>query len=197
MKRKVINKFLKNYKIPFSRILLILFYVLINFIKIHAQNNSYLNYKFQALDNSQIDISKLGNKKMIIVPFDASNPNRQQLLQLDSLFRKNKSLLNVIAIPSLDFGNALNEGRLKKLLYDTLNLSILIAKISSVKKISGANQQPIMQWLTDKNLNGHFDIDISNPGEIFIISENGKLFARISSTIDINYIKKIINKKVD
>lgn len=175
----------------------ILFFAVIS----NAQNNTVYQLSFDALNNSQgkIAASSFQGKKVLITVFDAGNPDRNLLLSLDTLCRQNKNSLVVIAIPAADYTAAVkNAISLKKLVTDTLMLSYPVASISKSKKKAGAAQHSLLAWLTNKNQNNHFDADIDKPGEMFVLSEKGKLFARIKEPIPVNgkIMRKLLAQQV-
>jgi hypothetical protein len=47
------------------------------------------------------------------------------------------------------------------------------------RKSSGASQSVLMQWLTDKTKNMHFNMDASGIGHKFFIAGTGQLFASL------------------
>jgi glutathione peroxidase-family protein len=42
--------------------------------------------------------------------------------------------------------------------------------------INGENQHPLFKWLTHLNKNTHFDRDVEETGQLFIISKKGTLY---------------------
>ena len=87
---------------------------------------------------------------------------------------------------------------MKKLIYDTLKLSYPVTAVSKAKKTDGVAQHSLLAWLTNINQNAHFDVDIDKVGEMFVLSENGKLFARLKEPIPANGkdMKKILMQQV-
>jgi glutathione peroxidase-family protein len=135
--------------------------------------------EFKSLNNQNIKMSDLQGKQIVIVEFDALNPDRQQLLSLDSLSKQNDTAIGVIAIPVQHSGDEVNKNNLKKLLQDTLRLSFIISDIGFAKKSSQSKQHPILKWATHVGLNKHFNNDVSEDGEIFVFSRTGILYARL------------------
>ncbi len=152
------------------------------------QNSPVSLYQLQLndVDGGLISMSSFKGKKIIVAEYDASKPDRNQLLALDTLYKKNKNNLTVIAVPVTDFGSTASEGDIKKLWKDTLQLSYVITKVSKVKKSNGNSQHKLFRWITNKTENGHFDYDVDNDGEMFMISETGALFAFIHKKINLN-----------
>jgi glutathione peroxidase len=150
------------------------------------------------IDQQPINLAAFKNKKIVVAIVDAGKPNREQLLSLDSLYQQNASSLAVIVVPVNDFNGALPEQQLKNLLFDTLKLSYPVTEIGRAQKKQGANQYPLLQWLTHRLQNGHFDQDIEEAGQLYVINESGVLYATLRrfGLPNGNVVKNIIAKQV-
>jgi glutathione peroxidase len=181
----------------FMKSIIIMLISVVTVFAAKAQSNLY-TLSFEDLDGTQINMSDYRGKKIIIVEYDAANPDRKQLLSLDSLYKNNISSLVVIAIPVSDFGSNPANAAIKKLWRDTLKLSYTVTKISKAKKATGAAQHKLLRWVTGKDMNNHFDTDIDNDGELFVISEQGRLFANLKNKPDMMgwVMKNILNQHV-
>lgn len=138
---------------------------------------------FKSLDKEDISMSSYKGKKILIVEFNAGNPDRRQLRALDTLFRQIKTYLVVVAVPVEDFGTAMPEKSLVKLLRDSLGLGYPVAAVSKAKKNKGTDQHTLLQWLTDKANNKHFDTDVEEDGQMYLVSETGVLYASVKKSI--------------
>jgi glutathione peroxidase-family protein len=136
--------------------------------------------QFKSINNIPINMSDYQNKHIVVVEFDASNPDRDVLLSLDSMYKKDKENIKIIAVPCLDFGYTTNIENMRKLLLDTLNLSFTITDTGYAKKQATSNQHILMKWITSQSENGHVDNDITESGQIFIISSKGLLYGSLS-----------------
>src|SRR3954463_16402462 len=85
--------------------------------------------RFKSIDNNRIDMSDFQGKQIVVVEFDALNPDRQQLLSLDSLARLNDTTIQVIGIPVQDAEIQVSKSDFKRLIQDTLGLSFIISDI--------------------------------------------------------------------
>jgi hypothetical protein len=53
-----------------------------------------------------------------------------------------------------------------------------------------------MKWLTNKNENGHFDLDVRGPGQKFFVNEQGKLYSVLGQmSLSSPFINKIVNAR--
>jgi glutathione peroxidase-family protein len=151
-----------------------------------GQINTLYPLKFKAIDKGNIHMNDYKGKKVIVVVCDAVEPDQQQLLSLDSLYKKNKKTLVVIAIPVEDFHSNAEAKKLKKLLLQQLNISFPITAISKAKKNTGNAQHELLQWLTNKESNKKMDKDVQYDGEIFVLNEKGNLYARLNQKLNVN-----------
>jgi glutathione peroxidase-family protein len=161
----------------------ILFILVFSFclIKGHSQDNLY-DLTFQSIDGSSLSMNDLKTKKVIVVLYDAINPDRSYLRSLDSLYKRNTTRLAVIAVPATDFNEVDSQDYVKRLWLDTLKLGFWITVPAKVKKGNGTAQHELMQWLTDVTKNKTFNNDIKVPGEMFVIDNNGRLYASLQQT---------------
>jgi len=156
-----------------SLTILLLYNLLCLHFTISAQSISTVN--FVGLNGSKINLGSYCGKKIIIIAFDAGNPDKKQLKSFDTLYRKSNKNIVVIGIPVNDFGSPMPTIALLSLLKDSLNISYPIAAISKGKK--GVGQHPLMRWLTTLSKTNHFNnIDLEKAGEVFLISTHGVLY---------------------
>jgi glutathione peroxidase len=152
----------------------------------------------KGIDQQPINLAAFKGKKILIAIIDAGKPNREQLLSLDSLYRQNTGSLAVIAVPVNDFNGTLPQQQLKGLLFDTLKLSFPVTEIGGAQKKQGASQYPLLQWLTHRLQNGHFDQDVEEANQLYVINESGVLYATLRrfGLPNGNVVKNIIAKQV-
>ncbi|WP_157576811.1 hypothetical protein [Asinibacterium sp. OR53] len=140
-------------------------------------NSSLYQLSCKGIDHQLINLAAFKGRKILIAVIDAGKLNRTQLLSLDSL--QHSGPVAVIAVPVTDFNGALPEVQLRSLLQDSLKLSFPVTEISKAQKKQGSGQTPLLGWLTHRLQNGHFDQDIEEAGQLFVISESGVLYATL------------------
>ncbi|THU30763.1 hypothetical protein FAM09_29630 [Niastella caeni] len=160
----------------------IIFSVLLSMQVMGAFCQDFYSLSFKDSQNNSVSLQSFSGKKIVIAVFDAAHPNEEFLKKLDTLYRNNSSTLQVIAVPLLDFGKAISNDRLTAL-YNRLQLVFIISQPGNGKKVSGGEQQSILQWVTNKSANKHFDNDVEEPGQLFVIDETGNLFAVMKSKV--------------
>jgi len=121
--------------------------------------------------------------KIIIATLDASNLNPTYMLSLDTFYRKVMSSAVVIAIPVNDFGIPVDTSYLVRLI-DSLHISYPVTMISKGKR--GVGQHPLMTWVTTNSIKNHFNINLQQPGQVFIISTTGVLYGELPPYVPLN-----------
>jgi glutathione peroxidase len=151
-------------------LLLIKVLILIQFT--NAQN--YQQLSFTTIDGENFSLSFYSGKKVLFVIAPLSQTD-SGFVQLQSFVSRYHDTVKVIAIPSFEEGYQASNATTLKALYN--NTGIVLSEGMYTKKSSGANQSPLMKWLTDKNRNYHYDMDAQGIGQKFFVSEKGSLFA--------------------
>lgn len=159
------------------------------------QGSSIYSITFKSLDNLQLDMAAYQGKKILIAEFNGADPDLGLLTYLDSLERSD-NLLQVIAIPALDFGNAIDEQALKNLQFSS-RLSIVLAKPGYVKKNKSVNQHPLLKWLTTAEENTCFDYDAATENQLFLVSKKGTLYGIVNKGTSRETMDFVITKPYD
>lgn len=141
------------------------------------------------LNGTTLNMNALSGKKIVVVEFDAATYDKAQLLTLDSLQRGNVNI-QVIAVPAKDFSEVSVQS--VQTLVTSLNVLFVVTQPGYVKKSAGSNQHPIFQWLTHASANTHFDNDADQPGQIYIISEKGEVYAVLRSGTNNSLLKRLV-----
>lgn len=164
-------------------------YLILNF------DNSIYELSFENTAGETINMVSYKGKKIIVTVCRTDTPNQTFLTGLKELSIKNQRKLEVILIPVSGLGETQPNPKLDSLLLDSLRLPFIVSRISAGKKTDGVAQHPLLKWLTDKSENGHFDNDLQNENRLFVINENGKLYADLSGEIDLDgeFVNNIIN----
>lgn len=140
---------------------------------VNAQNPYSIS--FQNISGQPINMSEYAGKKILIIVLDASAPDTTQLQMLDSFYVANNPALSIIALPADDFGIPPDDSTLSVYLTNQLGLHYVIAQTGTAEKNSD-NQQVLLKWLTHVSDNMHFDNDITEGGQIYLIDERGILY---------------------
>jgi len=124
-----------------------------------------------------------GKKLLIITLPTVQNSSNDLLLHdLDSLGLANADSLIIIATPSYEDGyTPANKSALTTWYRSILNSNIVITDGLYTRKTSGTQQHPLFKWLTDKEKNGHFDLDVTGTRNKFFIWTDGELTGVLSA----------------
>lgn len=153
-----------------------------------VNNSDLFQIYFKSHNKGIINMSAYSGKQILIAVVNASTSDNQFLKSLDTLSRSRKGQLVVIAIPVMDYGINLTKTDMILKLTDSLLLSYVIAD-TSYSKSNLHTVHPLINWLTKKELNKHFDGEIKQDGEIFIINSSGVLYAKLNKRISPTGIK--------
>lgn len=151
--------------------------------------------RFPDYNGTQINMSSYRSKKIIITAFNGKSPDISFLRYLNQLQSKYPSV-QIIAIPATDFSGLDNLQQLSKL-KDTEKLRFIIGKPSLVQQKNTKQQHPLFQWLTQKEQNTHFNIDVESTELLYLVSTKGTLYAVLDKMTTSDVLEKTLNQKVD
>lgn len=150
------------------------FAVCLLLVSSHSGDSLY-NIKLKSIDGSPIQLNQYRGKKLlfIILPVSAHDTT----ISMDDIVKlqtKYKSSVVFIGIPPNDaeYGTK-DPGELRRLYKSAPDL--VVTESMKVKK--GAGQSLLFQWLTNKNMNRHFDHDAEGVGSKYFVDESGELYA--------------------
>lgn len=148
-------------------------------------------YSFSApkIEGGSQQLNAYQNKMILIITLPVQQtPGNDSLLQsIDSLRAANASILQIIAVPSYEDGfTPAMKSSLQTWYRSKLNSAIVITDGLYTRQTSGSQQHPLFFWLTDKDKNGHFDIDVSGPKMKFFIWTDGMLTGVLGSQTKLN-----------
>lgn len=139
--------------------------------------SSLYQLSFPSIESGQtIDMVTYQGKKVIVAVCSTKEPDLGLLRGLDSLLQNNKDKLAIIVVPVSDF-NKSTAGKSIKGQWNISRANYNIAAESTGRKLNGATQHPLLRWVTDVSQNKHFQHDVKESGDLFVISETGRLFA--------------------
>jgi glutathione peroxidase-family protein len=152
---------------------------------LNAQSSVY-QQQIQDKNGKNISISSIAGKKILIALCSVYSPDVVRLKVLDKLNKSNAANLQVIVVPLVDIDSPSSGLTVRSPILDTMATSFIVCKAGGGKKNNGANQIPILKWLTNKSGNVHLDVDLQNSNQMFVVGENGILYAELFGTDDIS-----------
>jgi glutathione peroxidase len=141
------------------------------------QTEGIYDLTLTGIDGNKIELSQFKGKKLlfILLPLSAQDTT-VSINDIASLQRKYQSSLVIIGIPSEEAGYQTQDAANLKKRYNDAGTNIIITEGMKVKK--GAGQSLLLQWLTSKDKNHHFDQDVQQKvGSKFFVDETGELYA--------------------
>lgn len=140
--------------------------------------DSIYDITITTIDGNKIELSQFKGKKLLIMLLPLSSQDATvSVKDIARLQAKYQSSLVVIGIPSEEAGYKMQDADKLKNIYRAANANIIITEGMKVKK--GTEQVSLFQWLTNKDMNHHFDLDVRGVGSKFFVDEEGELYAVI------------------
>ena len=161
------------------------FVVALLFWSFWTTENIY-TFSVDAIDGRIIQLQNYKGKKMLflVIPFSGTDTtiSAGEIAALQTMHPD----VTVFAVPPEDLGYVDEDQPKLKSLFRSFSSNFILTESMNVKKASGAKQSPILQWLTDKNKNRHFDNDVRGIGQKFFVDERGELYAVIGPEIKLS-----------
>jgi glutathione peroxidase len=141
-------------------------------------------YSLQATANNGelISFEIFRNKKVLLVNLASECGYTPQYNELENLHQRYKNRVSVIGFPSNDFGGQ-EPGDDKEIeQFCRLNFGVTFPLFHK-DHVSGANKQPVYQWLTDPGRNGWNNHEPSWNFCKYLVTEQGNLANIFSSAV--------------
>ena len=162
------------------------------YMSVNAQ--SIFSQSLNNIDGNSIELNSLSDKRimLIVLPLNAGDTIVEQII---SFAQANKEILHVIGILSNEDGYTLSRKQEVKELYKDSDITLT----DGLNTRKGAGQSEIMQWLTDRKKNLHFDMNCKGIGHKYFVSPKGTLYSVIGPELSLNApaIQRILNASVN
>jgi len=170
----------------------ILLFFLIFSIQVNAQTG--FQFTLKKIQTDSIYSFPAGNKKILIVTCNTNNMDWDFLHGIDSLLYSSNNNVDVVLLPLMDFGKVVSDSVFVKLVNVDHQFNFFVSDYLFGRKIYGDKQSYITKWLTDVKLNGHFNIDITEAGQMFLLDERGLLFGVFRKSTPLFILNKAFTK---
>jgi len=150
------------------------FFASLLFLGFQLHSQSFSQISFKTLSGDTVLMPSLVGKKTLffLVPLDQGDVHYSQLQAFKNRY---EDTIRIVGIPSIEDGfQSMNSSSIQSL-YN--GMGIVLAEGMYTKKSSNSNQSALMKWLTNKNQNLHFDMEVGGVGHKFFVDEKGRLFA--------------------
>lgn len=170
------------------------FFVFILFYsgQILAQSGIY-GFDVQTDKGNTISLSAYKGKKMLIAVIGTDVLQKKDAISyLDSLQTSNPKVA-VIVIPANDVNDTLANAATVNTL-QTASDKVIVAGIVAARKDKASNQNPLLQWLTHADKNGHFNADVETDNQLYLISESGVLYAVLGKGLSCKAVNEVLKQ---
>ncbi len=159
---------MKKFLIPVT-----LLFMLVSFAS--AQTKSIYSYTVKDINGSDFDLSQLKGKKILIVNTASKCGFTPQYADLEKLYKeyKDKNLV-IIGFPANNFLKQEPGTDEEIKTFCSVNYGVSFPMMSKIS-VKGNDMAPVYKWLTQKELNGVKDSNVSWNFQKYLIDENGKL----------------------
>lgn len=149
---------------------------------------------FSDIGGKSVSLQPYAGKKVLLIIVSPANADTLAA-EIHKFQQQYSSAVQVIGILSAEDG--VREADIPHVRQSFSGTDITLTGIQHTHK--GSNQSSLLQWLTNRKQNGHFDRDVTSPGQKFFVSENGKLYAVIGPEkhLDAPLIAKIVKANVN
>ena len=145
---------------------------------------------FQTADGKLLNMSSFKGTRVLVSVCNAKATDEQYLRYLNGLQNKVKNL-QVIVIPGLEFQGQ-GELSMANSMKQSEKMKLIVAQPSWAGRVSGDKQHPLLKWLTNADLNGHFDVDVKTTEQLFVVDEKGSLVGVFDSRVSEDVIVRML-----
>jgi len=130
----------------------------------------------KTIDGNKIELSQYKGKKLLFIVIPVSTDDATvSVSDIAQLQTKYQNSLVIIGVPSEEAGYKTQDAGTVKKIFSNATANIILAEGMKVKK--GTTQSSLFQWLTNMDMNHHFDRDVDGVGSKFFVDEGGELYA--------------------
>ncbi len=135
---------------------------------------SIYNLSIKGIDGKEIDFAQFKGKKLMLVNVASECGFTPQYTELQALHEKYGDKLVLIGLPCNQFGGQEPGADENIASFCTKNFGVSFLLTTKIE-VSGPNQHPIYQWLTQKSKNGKLDSTVKWNFQKYLIDEDGAL----------------------
>jgi len=134
-------------------------------------------------DGTAFDLEACRGKKLLIVNTASDCGYTGQYEELQELYEKYSNRLNIIAFPANDFKEQEQGTDDEISAFCKLNYGVSFPLMQKSTVVKSSTQNPVFQWLTQKEKNGWNDQEPSWNFSKYLVDENGKLVAYFAPSV--------------
>lgn len=143
--------------------------------QISAQDKGFYDFKVKAIDGSEFDFHQLKGKKVMIVNTASKCGFTPQYEDLQNLYEQyGGDDFVILGFPANNFRSQEPGTNSEIRTFCTENYGVTFPMMSKIS-VKGDDQHPLYAWLTQKELNGFEDSDVSWNFQKYLVDEKGQL----------------------
>ncbi len=142
---------------------------------------SFYDLTIKDIQGEQIDMRALSGRKVMLVNVASAcgyTPQYKQLQEMHASFPE----IDIIGMPCNDFGK--QEPGTSEEIQSFCSMQYGVQFRLTEKLNIIADPHPLIQWLTQKQLNGELDVEVKWNFSKFLVDESGKLVAHFPSAVE-------------
>jgi glutathione peroxidase len=139
--------------------------------KVYSSKEIY-HYSYKSIDGKSVKLSDYAGKKIMFVNTASQCGNTPQYAKLESLYKTYGSKLVIIGFPCNQFGGQ-EPGADVTIEEFCTNTYGITFPLSTKIEVSGANQDSIYTWLTQKDFNGVMTTTVEWNFQKYLVDEKG------------------------
>jgi glutathione peroxidase len=136
---------------------------------------SFYNLRERANNGSELNFEQFKGKKVLVVNTASDCGYTRQYEELENLYKKYNKSLVVLGFPANDFKEQEKGSDEEIAQFCRINYGVTFPLVKKSTVIKSPGQNPVFQWLTDKNKNGWNDHQPVWNFSKYLVSEEGKL----------------------
>lgn len=141
------------------------------------------DFKLKSIEGKEIDFNQYKGKKVLIVNTASECGYTPQYNALEELHQKHSDKITVLGFPANNFGGQEPGENSEIATFCQRNFGVTF-QLFQKSDVVGKDQNPLYQWLTNKELNGWNTIAPSWNFCKYLIGENGELLKVYTPSID-------------
>jgi len=160
-----------------TKLILSLIILFTGFTTVSNAQKSFYDFKVEAIDGTEFDLSQLKGKKVLVVNTASKCGFTPQYEGLEKLYEQyGGDRFVIIGFPANNFLNQEPGSNEEIATFCEKNYGVSFPMMSKVS-VKGDDMCKVYQWLTEKSQNGVLDSEVSWNFQKYLIDENGKLVA--------------------
>lgn len=149
----------------------------------NMSTKSFYDFKLKSLNGKEINFNSFKGKKILIVNVASECGFTPQYNELQDLHKKHGDKITILGFPANNFGGQEPASNEEIGVFCQKNFGITF-QLFEKSDVIGENQNPIYQWLTNKEQNGWNEEKPNWNFCKYLISENGELLKFYSAAVN-------------